>query len=319
MSSIFKLGDVSASKPHRFADAVELLLLFEHYGEISKSDAAGIAAQSAPAIDDDEENDFNSDSSYENSAEENEKTQHKADACFRHFEYRSKAFGEAYPFIVERGILSGFPKINEDNMFYIFLLACSRLGSFARKDRVKLASLFEKISREAMCSMLPDSAEIRIFGANSSDRKNYYGSDFRKALQKLASDLQDPPNIVSINKEQISGDGGLDIAGYIQFMDGARGALAFFGQCTAQDEWHKKSLEAHPHKFKAWIQFTCDPLNILFIPFLDRDTSGGWIKDGHASGVVLIDRLRLWKLLKKSKLIPEVIELFNSEWLLMRK
>ena len=154
---------------------------------------------------------------------------------------------------------------------------------------------------------------MRVFGANSEDRRNYYGTDFKDALRKLGTDLNEFVLEENIQQQANSGDGGLDLVGHVNFQDPARGSFALFGQCAAREhDWAKKSLEAHPIRFGAFINFTHFPGNVFFIPLCYRDARGEWVKNSPASGCILIDRLRMCNLLKGNDISQEVSTLLTE-------
>jgi len=286
------LGQIS-KLPYLLADTVELTTWLKGYGVFSRSDLESLIKNGDVDI---ESLDVNPSS--KSSAEEHDKIWESIEDCWLHLSYRQKAF-DCYPFEILDGQLAIKDILSDKNKIYLFLVLCSRLRSFPDKQsQILAASEFELICREAMKNLLPSESVVRIFGANSDDRKNHYGTNLRDAIKQLANDLMEDYSEENINELSASGDYGLDIVGHYTFNDSANGSLACFGQCAAQEKrWIGKTLEAHPIRFKNLIHFIHDPTNIVFIPHCYRQSNGKWKVKSHTSGTILIDRLRICNLI----------------------
>lgn len=290
---MFDIGKIQKT-PHLLADVAELALLFQGLAEVSKSDLGEIVAQAARDAEETEE-EIHPD---ESTAEAKAISQTKLDDCFLQLQYRAKTFGGCYPFNLKGGVLVFPGSLSPASRIYAFLLICSRIRSFKKNLWNGLASSFEVVSKEALRKMMPEDAEVRLFAVDSEDRKTYFGTHFHDAVKTLASDLGDTPQEKSIAKEPAQGDGGLDVIGLVPFRDGASGAFAVFGQSAAREiYWPKKVLEAHPLNFNSLINFTHPPVNMVFIPLCYRDSNGEWVSTKSVSQSVLLDRVRLCKLL----------------------
>jgi len=221
------------------------------------------------------------------------------DDAFLDIDYRQKRFGPAYPFSLKKNLLSKKTTQSPGARIYILLLATSRLKSFKNNLRSKWATTFARISRECLSQMMPDNADVRIFDANSDDRRNYYGTNLRNALQKLGDDLRvTHKDDVEIGRHHHAGDAGIDLVGIVSMDDHVEGAFAVLGQCAAQQtNWPEKRFEASPLSFKGVFSFLVDPFAALFIPVAYRDTSGSWLSKRPVSGVLVVDRLRFFLLL----------------------
>jgi len=290
-----KSPSISATKPHLLADEIELYLLFFHSGDhFSKSDLITILTQDAT----DEE-------STESSAESNLKYENKIETCFRHFQYRANAFSEFYPFnINSSGNLELLP-FTVKSAVYQFLLVASMLSQVGKSDSTLLANKFEQICAKAL-KLWNNNLQVKIFGAGSNDRNNFFGSGTRDALCKLAEFVSATPHRDEIYKKRIdgsfkisnSGDAGLDIVACQPFNDFAAGCLSIFGQCASKKEhwWHKKH-EANPINFQTILSFNNAPLNVVFIPVCFRDSNGEWYEEVAPTGCLLIDRVRICSML----------------------
>ena len=298
----FETGAVHKTTPHLFADLIELLLLTNtegrgsfHKNEIGDIvDRLPVAAEDADNPPDEREDD-------ESGAEQQDRQERYIEDVWALLEYRAAAFGLAYPFSVEDGrITLRLPLQNNWARVYRLLVACSRLRSFTIKGcRQRWAKAFTNVSSIALRSLVPQHAMVRIFDANSDDRRTYFGTDFRDALIKLGDDLK-PETVLIDNckKQSSSGDAGIDLVAIVPFDDGAATTHALFGQCGAQErEWPTKIFESHPIALRSFYNFLHDPVNVMFFPLSYRSSNGAWVNPKSVTGCIAIDRGRILKLL----------------------
>lgn len=284
----FKLGNSKCSQPHLFADLAELILAvrYDDCDELSQAKFAHLSKEMAGDLDEDA---YTPDVALEN--------------CWSLFEYRQAVFNEFYPFVIKENCLTWKEAICSDKQsLYLFLLVCSRFRSFEIKGFCQYAAkAFAVICREALQVLAGESAIVKIFDANSDDRKNHYGTDLRQAMKILAQEMgAHHINETEILKLDSSGDHQLDLIAVHNFNDGAAGSYNIVGQCGAQEEgWLDKRLEAHPVKFKGLFTLLNEPDNLMFIPLSYRDASGNWVATHKISGCLLIDRQRILQLLNK--------------------
>jgi hypothetical protein len=296
----FQRGTVPKTRPFQFADLAELLILSGEYSEISRADLERIIEEGQPDPDDEEDDAGGRALGPDTDLPVNARDDRWISACVEHFRSRKAAFGKYYPFLFDGRTLQRKETLTETHLVYIFVLCCARLASFPTEDgvRQKAAKAFTTLSAEVMKNMLPKAATVRIFDAGSTDRANYYGNNLRKALVKLAEDLCEPPTLEAIEEQETSGDAGLDLVGLLNLADKSRGHVAMFGQCAAQQNgWPQKTLEASPERMKSLIGFSHPPSNVMFMPLFYRKAAGTWVNQMHAGGCILMDRLRILKLL----------------------
>ncbi len=302
MKMNFNIGELHPNSPHLFADLVELLLLTDYFGKmyLHKSDLAELLNKeviSHEEIDCEEELIENKQSS----SEYNGRSEEQIDEVMAQLEYREKSLSSFYPFIKDGEEFRLSPQLDEKCRIYRFLLACSRLRSFeSKRVSQKWAKCFTNLSKLAMMGLLPKYAKVRIFDANSEDRRTYYGTNLRDALKKLGNDLR----VTGINNENIekistSGDGGVDLVGGIDFDDGAVTSFAILGQCGAREkDWPKKTLESHAMNIGNFFHMQYHFPSAMFTPILFRTISGEWVDAKCANGVFIADRSRILKLLE---------------------
>jgi len=290
----FEIGTLEASSPHLLADLTELLAALGFDGRAAyRPDDITSLIEGQPDFGDNEPRDLGA----------------SVRAAWPQLEYRAGRFGSAYPYTMRAGALRRRAHLTPAARIYRFLLACSRLRSFQPNYRVAWARAFTQLSRHALAELMPASATVRIFDANSDDRRDYFGNDLRDALPILGRDLA----ACTINEKECraqsaSGDARIDLVAVATWDDKASGIHAILGQCAAREkEWPDKRLEAHPLGMRALFSFLADPVNAHFIPVLYRDTSGMWITETPASGCLLVDRLRIILLLTRRGRLQQLV------------
>jgi hypothetical protein len=288
---------------------------------LHKNDLSNILETGAVSPDElDQESDAENeaDNTGQASAEKNNRREKQLEDVLTQLAYRSSALNKYYPFTMDGDelVLLDTDLLTAKQRVYRFLLACSRLRSFDETGiRQKWAKAFTSLSKIAMGGLLPCHATVRIFDANSDDRKNYYSTDLREALKTLGKDLR----VLTINEDECtkagaSGDAGLDIVAVVDFDDGAATSFALLGQCGAQEkDWPKKTLEAHAIKYRNYFQIQFDYPGVMFTPVCYRTADGEWTDNQSANGILLIDRERILKLLDIQNRWQEIAA---SQWFL---
>lgn len=298
---IFKNGALHPNTPYLFADLAELLVVVGYNGRnsIHKNDLEAILGQQ-PVSEDELDDENEAEEGAASSAERNSRTDRQLEDVMTHLNYREGAFGDAYPFRLVDETLSVINPLTNKQRVYRALLACSRLRSFGRTGiPQRWAKIFTNISRVALCGMVPLHATVRIFDANSEDRRNYYTTDLRQALVRLGRDLR----VLQVYeaeclKQNSSGDAGLDLVAIVDFDDGAANAFALLGQCGAQEiGWPKKTLEAHPLRYRNFFHMQVDHPGVMFTPVCFRTSDGEWYDNQAANGIYLADRGRILQLI----------------------
>jgi len=299
---VLEIGTIVKSAPFIVADLTELLIFFsyENKDRFTQSDIENLLSE-IPLQDSTEEAFVDDESDSVISL----KMQTLAEDVFRHIVTRQQRFKEWYPFNTSEAHieLQDRESLTDKNYTYLFLVLCSRLRTLKNQsDRGRLASYFTELSKYAMQALLPAHGDVKIFDANSQDRKEYFGTDLREAMLVLAGYTSAYANEENCRKLSSSGDGGLDLVGKVCINDGAPGALILFGQCASREKsWPGKTLEASPQRFRTELQFTTDPYNCVFIPVDYRDSNLDWQNLHNTNGCFLIDRQRLLYLLDNNE------------------
>lgn len=334
----FKTGEIHPNTPHLCADLLELLVLLGGQTQLygwHRNDMKALLRQAALSHEEvDELGGFAQGSAGDDgagqqwpqdlaknmgheaasltSAEGHARLERQMEDIMAQFDYRLRAFDGFYPFQFENGHLSMHHELDARQRVYCLLLACSRLRSFAgRGVPQRWAKCFVALCRLALAGLLPEHATVRIFDANSDDRQQYYSNDLRQALVKLGADLRViGVNLAECSKVAPQGDAGLDLVGTVDFDDGASTAFAVLAQCAAQERnWPRKTLEAHPLKYRHFFQMQLDYPSVMFTPVCFRSSSGEWCDNQSANGIFLADRRRILHLLERQALCGQIVGL----------
>lgn len=297
------LGRIYKTKPHLLADTAEILCM-SNGGPVAHTDVIGLITGSvAPAEEamnaDEPDQDDDGLPDKDSSATKSERNSGYAEDCFMQLEYRAGAFGSAYPFEVD-GLTLRLKKTHDPlHCLYFFLLCASRNRSFQGKKGLtqSIADYFEVVSKDALARMMPNDADVVMFGPNSADRATRFDTNLRQALPMLAK-------FMGINMapewnpddEQAQGDASIDLVG-VQRLDAWKGGWnLFLGQCAAQElhqDWKRKRSEADLDYHSARFHSTVRAQAVLFVPGCFRQANGDWADKNAAANVILMDRLRI--------------------------
>lgn len=294
MTLKFTVGEVPRTKPFQFADLAELVILVGLNSQVSKADLDGLI--NTGSADSDPDGDVSSTAHVLDVSMAHAKN---AEDCFKHLNYRLGALDEIYPFQVQDSLLTARPFIGIAGYLYLFCLICSRLRSFSGEAGFpqRCAKLFTELSAIALRASLKSSAAVYIFDAGSNDRAQFFDNNLKHALKKLAQILNACPDEGLIAQQSTSGDGGIDLVAVNDLGDSARGVMAYFGQCAAQqDGWPKKTLEAT--RSMSFFSMGHDASNLLYTPVLYRNATGRWVNDLYAHDCIIMDRLRMMRALQ---------------------
>lgn len=300
---IVKLNDrPRQSDPHIQADYIELLCLVSLDKAISKADILGDYQAEADL-------DMNLAAEDESTDTEpaavSDRRLQRINELFEQFIFRSVAFGEFYPFEItgNQSVLKlrdQTSQVSQKQMLYIFLLVASSLRVFDKATEQIITSSFEAVSLSALKSYLPSNARVKLFGKSSLEKQEQAPTKLIEKIRKLAEEIRETL-AVDLEKEfkkSNTGDGGLDIVGWLPIGDEAPGFILLFGQCACTLDWVTKQ---HSSSYDTWrniINFTVPPNNIVFIPFCFRDAGGVWLRKIDIHSSILFDRLRIVNLLR---------------------
>ncbi len=297
------IGRIQKTKPYLFADAIEVACAFGGESPVSKTDAFSLIQNAvAPGEEslDVDEPDLDDDNVADDAGgvEINKRIQSYIDECFRQIEYRTREFGDSYPFAIEGESVSLKTALAPSQKLYLLLLASSRIRTFSKYSGMKqrLADAFEMISKSCLKNIVPSTAEVIGFGPNSADRNSKFGTNLVEALPKLAEFMG--MNLKNDWQSHVKpqGDLGIDLVGVQKLDDNQGGWSVFLGQCAAHEEaesWHKKRAEAKIEFYSYAFSYSVQSQAVLFIPVCFRQPNGRWAEERYTDAVILMDRVRI--------------------------
>jgi hypothetical protein len=207
---------------------------------------------------------------------------------------RAEAASEIYPFRTKGELIVLDSEV--DPTVYFFLLILSLESSPYRIEARfgEISPLLELLTREAMLAYLGEGAEAIRFGSQADGRP----TDLASAVSWLAErmELETVKEAIETDIDRDDKDGGIDVAAWRSFADGAPSFASFLIQCTTQVTYERKPADVTPEKWSSWIRFGRDPSIVLSIPFaIPHDAK---IRQRLRYSVnILLDRLRLCELL----------------------
>lgn len=281
------------SEINQFADAVELLALFNKDSGVTKGDVKDILYGENDASLEDDINDE------ENESEKNDRKEAFIDSIFKILDDRVRLFADLYPFEINHNIVILKKNINVSEKNYIFLLISSSLDFFKQFQPV-LTTDFETISYEAFKKYLP-SATIKQFGKNSE----YHGNAKTK-IKQLAKDLGLSINDYEISQidERNTQERGLDIVGWIPFEDNCRNKIVFLCQCACGKKYEGKQHDTR--RFENYYEFyKTKPQHTLFIPssLININEQKFYNSDYIENDYLIFERKRIVSLLRDNNVI----------------
>ncbi len=293
-------------EPHNYADFIELLCLANLDGEVSHSDVIDRIAprQKDLGEGDYEENrealELDSDDGFfaSNRSMISDKWDDKLRDWFLILSMRVSLYGEVYPFIVDGKELKVRKKKSAKQLTYIYLLLCSNLYLFPKREGGNLANAFEVFCLKVFKQILPKEFEVHLFGKNQYNARGRFRSSqslwsrmhaFARAINEDVSQKISETEYHAKN----TGDEGLDLIAWLPTADELPSKIVLLGQCACGKDWIGKQ---HQSGFDAWsnkISFTNYTVNNMFIPYCYRKADRGWHKPSVIHKTFLIDRKRL--------------------------
>lgn len=321
MPDLFQKLDTPPKDARGFlwADYVELRCLTSldgHYGEGQVIDLEGESEELM--VDEEADNDESFDSEEEALDQEgeflknNEAVARKwADICAR-LTSRKVSMAGYWPFDIYEGVLyRRFDATNRRHVLYVALLVASALRYCAKNRQGEVTACLEEIGFHLFRSLMPVGWEVRPFGAHQNIANGFEGT----LGQKLAGLAQQVFPVYVRPENQFdprnTGDGGLDIVAWHPLGDATRGYLPIaFAQCgCSPGDWEHKQFEASPVNMDHKIQLQHPASNFYIMPHDMRNLNGGWERGDHIGKVILLDRLRIIKLVEQYSL-PETFPIW---------
>lgn len=255
----------------------------------------------------------------EGSAELNDKWISRINDLYSEILTRVQTYADSYPFQLDGNRIKKKDAADSNMLFYIVLLLCSSLRYIS--NRSVFTSSFEYISYLVMQAYLPQSAEVHIFGVSSGQQTRYSGS-LEDKITNLANDLgENIKQRTNIFRQGDNGDGGADIVAWLPYHRDCNRSrkLLLLGQSASGNNWQAK--QASVGRLENFIDFTCSPLNVLFVPFDFRDVNREFASNSNITAGIVFDRFRIIELvnadafftgISHNTLRSAIIELFHS-------
>jgi hypothetical protein len=178
--------------------------------------------------------------------------------------------------------------ITINGLVYAFMLLITVSGQFRDERRhPEVDEPFDLIVSEALTSYLGARSKAFRFGSPASGKRP---KKFSAAIAWAATTLGLRPG--SGTTRGHTGDGGVDIIGWLPFADGRECFLTFLVQCTIQLKWESKGADIVPEQWVAWIDFGKEPVTGLAIPFIIPPDFPKWDEVRRTVGFIF-ERLRI--------------------------
>jgi hypothetical protein len=298
-----------AAPVYVWADFVELLCLHSSDGRVSAAGAAAVARQhlkeggAEPYPDEDEAQDApeEEDEKDQQPSDIEDKWTVRANDWFKQLAYRAGAFKESYPFVVSKAgnVIELRDEVDFYQLAYLFLLLASNLRHFNKSEQNTLADTFEIVSFHALKNYLPENSVVHIFGKNPLNEGEYSGKFWLK-VKKLSEEIKERLRCCETDfSPSDTGDGGLDLVAWLPMDDSQAGILLVFGQCTCKEDWVDKQWDSHVDRWNYIDFMVTRPRNFMFIPICFRSGDGSWDWIFSIKAHILIDRVRMVRLLKR--------------------
>ena len=220
---------------------------------------------------------------------------------------RSRQYAD-WPFQLERNVLrSRFDKENRRHRLYVALLIASSLRLCIENRRHEVTGAFEEISFHWLRKALNELWEVRPFGAHQTLPGAYIGTLFEK-FKQLAADIQ-ATQVKSREHYDArnTADGGIDLVAWLKIGDRRGNIPVIFGQCACSPtDWESKQLDVTPAAIRVHVLPQHDGAAYCFVPHDLSANDSVWDRAEHVKGVVLVDRLRLFRLFESSGVVQHL-------------
>ncbi|RRS00055.1 hypothetical protein EIP75_22905 [Aquabacterium soli] len=221
-------------------------------------------------------------------------------------ETRSNRIGAAYPFEVSEDrdtIQLVADRSTWGRRTYLALLLAASLRHIKRTRHHELTRAFEETCLAVFEKLMPIGAEIRATWAAGGAEAPYRGTLYQKMLL-VANDLRVKPNFEEDDfKANDTGDGGIDLLAWHPMSDEQPGIPIAFAQCgCSRDDWRFKQLEASPAKHYSHLPVQHPWATYYFMPLDLRKSNGRWAYASDIGQAIIVDRLRLIRLMEQYNL-----------------
>jgi len=222
---------------------------------------------------------------------------------------RKKEFEAFYPFSLsddEDTIYFSFDE-SPAQRIYLGLLIASCMRNIANIRKAEVARAFEETCFQLFSKLMPFGSEIRATWANGGDEAPYAGTLYEKMVA-IAKDLRCTANFQERDfNARDTGDGGIDLIAWHPMADNREGMPIAFAQCgCSRDDWRFKQLEASPAKHYRKLPVMHVWSTYYFLPLDLRHSDGDWAYKDDIGASIIVDRLRLVRLVAQYSLFDNL-------------
>lgn len=209
-----------------------------------------------------------------------------------------------YPFPINHNSISCILTLEDNNLFYIFLLLVNRLDM--QKERVQreldATKLFERLCRIVTKNYFGEHSICEIFGTSVNGSFEDKVEDILNKLH-IQGDFRKPLGSTGQQK-----DGGVDLIAWIPFKDSKDSQLIALGQCKTGSNWEQMMKRVAFFQNYSTAQPFMEPIHMFFV----AEDLGiyKWEERSRSCGIIF-DRKRIMEFLPSN--IKEVdAPLFND-------
>ncbi|MGG4553887.1 hypothetical protein [Paenibacillus humicus] len=220
---------------------------------------------------------------------------------FELIKFRSESLEDYYPFELDDSwCITLKNDLNDNHLFYLFLLLASNLAFFDGSTRYALTHAFEDLCCDILEAISSPLAVTEVFGTSRLEEDDSYRGNLKKRLRSLASNLcaNTTKSLDSDSEYDVpGGDGGLDLVSYVP-IDGMPFIPVSLAQCACSyDQWQNKQLSISDSIWRARYGNLAPYLQFTFVPFYYRKASGDF-ENLTTVFTCLIDRHRIFKVIR---------------------
>ncbi len=278
----------TARKPREIADWIEAELIFGNRDSLSMTEVRALLSDDFGYAEEWSDATFAEDHADLGALDHDEELLlENVEAAFLLLEQRSLRTGVRYPLTASTGRWE-YSKDWSSALEYGFLVLLNTrvlLGLGSTVDHHEPAILFERLVKTALASYL--CGDAARFGVPHPD----FSGDFTSRARALAVKIQERPvrDLSTVTAHQ--GDYGLDVIGWRSFDD-RESKIVVLCQCGIGADFEGKVLPVE--RWKRVIDFACNPVTALAIPFQDFG-SGPKVRSLTIDAGILLDRSRISK------------------------
>ncbi len=234
---------------------------------------------------------------------------------FEELEYRARAGGHGYPFVVD-GVILRTDGNWDDEIAYVFCLCLSYFGRrHDLPDAARARRMFEHVATEAAKSFIRGDALRFGWPRESGIAGEPAGlpTPFEDAINELCERIGEGNGFCPNEfKDPIyQKDAGVDVVAWRDFPDRRPGKMLLLGNCASGHNWIDKLAELHEGRFRRLIMcgLYSPILKGFFVPHRVATSGASWADHNSVAGIVF-ERCRIAKYAR----LPEWQVVYCAAW-----